>query len=158
MPSNPYSPPTAVISQVPLEETVRVPPEHVKNAVRLLWVNAFIGLAIQVTRLGVTKPGFSPGASIVVILLGCCVGVALVYWVARKLSQGRNWMRMILLVFTVLGLFIIPFLWRYRQFTIAAFGGSQFRVWAEMVRIVIGWFVVALLFTVPSRAWFRHEQ
>jgi hypothetical protein len=157
MPSNPYAPPTAAVSQVPPEETVRILPEHVKNAVRLLWLNAFIGLAIQVTRLGVTKPGFSPGASIVIILLGCCVGVAIVYWVARKLGQGRNWMRMMLLVFTVFGLLVIPFLWRYRQFTVAAFGGSQFRVWAEMVRIMIGWVVVGLLFTAPSRAWFRRQ-
>jgi len=156
MPSNLYAPPVAVVSEMPSLDTPSIRPRHVTFAVWLLWVNVLLGIFVQVARLGIAKPGLSPGTTIAIGLIGICVGVALVYWVARKLSQGRDWMRIALLVLSLLGICILPFLWRYRAIAMAAYGGSTLRVVVEMTRIVIGWFVVGLLFTTQSRAWFRR--
>ena len=163
--NNPYAPPKALALEVPPE----APPEknkHVEWACKLMWFG--MGLSVLASLLVVfTTGGDSPERMLEIIgeVVGLAIGFLIVWWFTNKLRAGRNWMRMLITILTVVGLVVFAIV-AVVMLSIedgADYAGTMFEM-APMETIsmfgqtALSVAEVVLINTSSSRAWFQAKK
>lgn len=155
MSHNPYSPPKAEVADAQISALEDVEGRRdVYRACTLMWINfgfALLSTGIEVVRnLGTTQT-----AEYVAMVIGMSIAFLIYWWFTSKLKAGRNWMRILITVLTVLAFCMIPLLWSVIVKTVVPLY-SQFPL--DIVLSGIQWIlslvVVWLLYTRRSREWF----
>ena len=155
MSHNPYSPPKAEVADAQISALEDLEGRRdVYRACTLMWINfgfALLSTGIEVVRnLGTTQT-----AEYVAMVIGMSIAFLIYWWFTSKLKAGRNWMRILITVLTVLAFCMIPLLWSVIVKTVVPLY-SQFPL--DIVLSGIQWIlslvVVWLLYTRRSREWF----
>jgi len=155
MSHNPYSPPKAEVADAQISALDDVEGRRdVYRACTLMWINfgfALLSTGIEVVRnLGTTQT-----AEYVGMVIGMSIAFLIYWWFTSKLKAGRNWMRILITVLTVLAFCMIPLLWSVIVKTVVPLY-SQFPL--DIVLSGIQWIlslvVLWLLYTRRSREWF----
>ena len=156
METNPYAPPTAPVSDVQPQWPSLERPAAIVRACTVLWCSfglSTLGLALmRIVKFQLST--FVSG------LLGVLIGVLLTLWFTAKLKRGRNWMRVLLTILTVLGTLFLPFTWvASRQVYMAAYGGQPvllaIGITITAAQYALNLIAVVLINTRTARAWFR---
>ena len=155
---NPYAPPQAPVALPPesIEPPRRIPPivaitVLVLATSLLVFGGAYVIQTLPAVATGEVTP---PGFLITVTFL------AVRGWLLFKTWRGRNWARIALTVFIVLGLIgavvrltILMSEPRYREHIV--WDWSQYLTVVQPVAQLVA---VALLFTAPANPWFRRRR
>ena len=148
MNDNPFSPPSATVADVAVSRPGNRPPE-VLRAVQLMWGLYIASVLMTPLNWDLIRRTQPP----LMIALSFVLGLAIVYWLYSKILQGRNWARIVVLVFLILGAlaYLMP----------------TFRKAMEMQSIVtriygplsqIGYaYAMWLLFSAPGKEWFQRD-
>ena len=120
-------------------------PRSVSSAVNLLWASLVVGLLkvfMDLSHLG-------DMASVAAIVVLSVVFVALFGFLYFKISVGKNWARITLLVMGVIG--IVP------TFSIVSteFSRSVVVGTLSLLQLTLQTYAAFLLFTQPGSNWFR---
>lgn len=148
MNENPYAPPKAVVSDVAEDERQKTRPPQIALVVKL----AAGGYVLSLLAVVLTWSSFySKLGSLSYVILNQLLSVAVLFWLYYKIWLGRNWARILILVFTALG--ALTMLNSTVRTTLAAQppAGTIVMLLNYGVSIVILW----LLFVSPGRVWFR---
>jgi hypothetical protein len=130
-------------------------PYQVKIAVYLLLAylatNCVFGMYIL---FGLIRSGETPIVSIYLYFMGLVIALAIGTFLVSKMSKGKNWARMLILLF---GIFITL---RYLYGAAPTFSRFPLRLVGELLSsgyplCIIG---VILLFLRPSNYWFRAQR
>ena len=155
MSHNPYSPPKTEVADAQISAFDDVEGRRdVYRACTLMWINfgcALLSTVIEVVRnLGTTQT-----AEYVGMVIGMSIAFLIYWWFTSKLKAGRNWMRILITVLTVLAFCMIPLLWSVIVKTLVPMY-SQFPL--DIVLSGIQWILslvaLWLLYTRRSREWF----
>jgi hypothetical protein len=145
---NPYAPPSSRVEDLAFPEVRGERPRQVVFAVRLAAVNYVLGLLSILVSWEYFSKLQSPGA----ILANQLFSVALLIWIYYKIYHGRNWARIVLLVFSVLGALLI-----LSSAVMSLLAAAPFIAKAQMViGIAVNLIILWLLFISPGRHWFRR--
>ena len=143
---NPYAPPLAPLGD-PIRPTPLDRPRQVVLATVLLWA----GLA-----LGMAKWAFEwrsvTALPVYIAVLSAVGGFIIRVWLITRIYAGRNWARLTLLVFALLGLVML---------LISASLGVARSSTPVILRIGLWTLLLAalaLLFTRPASEWFKREN
>ena len=122
-------------------------PGEVTLAVRLIWISIAIGLLTSAVRVA----QLVSGVSLVVALLVAFLFFGIYLFLVSKISAGRNWARIVLLVLVLIGLpFSVPtYLAELRKSVL--FGSLSILI---LIMQVVATY---LLFTKNSNRWFRER-
>jgi hypothetical protein len=150
MSENPYAPPSARVDDVVPSGEPRVRPPQIMLAIKLVAASSVMGLLVIIANWNYYTQIQSPTATIVGQVFGLLVAV----WFYYKIYQGRNWARIVLLVFTILGIL-----------------GSLTSIFRSLIALAptivkvqtgIGWVVnltvIYLLFFSPGKTWFKKDN
>jgi hypothetical protein len=151
MNENPYAPPKAVVSDVAEDERQRTRPPQIALVVKL----AAGAYALSLLAVMLTWSSFySKLGSLSYVILNQVVSVAVLIWLYYNVWLGRNWARILILVFTVLG--ALTMLNGDVRSMLAAQppAGMLVMLLNYGVSIVILW----LLFVSPGRVWFQKAD
>lgn len=156
MSRNPYSPPEAPVSDNTTELPVSQRPKQITWASWAFWISLVLGYASvflgdmldqSIAEFSGEERTFAMGGIIVVMV----ITTVLYLWFIQRMRAGRNWARIVLLVFTVLGLLseLMP-----------DGGGVELSPLWLAVRVLdvllqIG--AIVLMFTPPGSGWFRQQ-
>jgi hypothetical protein len=153
---NPYAPPAAPVSEVQAQRPSHEPPVAVTRACTVLWCSFGLStLGVALMRIVSFQLATFVGG-----LFGVFIGVLLTLWFTVKLKRGRNWMRVLLTIFTVLGILLLPFTWVFtRQVYMASYAGHPvlltIGITITSAQYVLNLIAVVFLNTRAARAWFR---
>ena len=157
MANNPYSPPTAPLADMaadPLEKN-----DAVWNACMLLWVSFGISLISLILDSVRAPAAGSPVAAIIGVLVGCAIGFLITRWIVSKLKAGRNWMRLLLTICTVLGYVSVALFWGfYRDHVFPIYAKNPMSAVFAGLQTILGFCSVVLLNTPGARAWFASAK
>ena len=135
--------------ELPIEPTENVArPKETTSAIQFLYASLAIGLIRAVFLLSQR----ASGAALILAALIVISVFALGFFLVWKISAGRNWARMILLVLVLINL---PFavLANVSELKRSVLSGA-FSILIE----VILWIGTCLLFTRNSNLWFRRHK
>ena len=133
----------------PIEPTANVArPKETTSAIQFLYASLAIGLMRAVFLL--TQR--ASGAALILAALIVISVFALGFFLVWKISAGRNWARMILLVLVLINL---PFAVRANvsELNRSVLSG----VFSFLIEIIL-WIGTYLLFTKNSNLWFRNRK
>ena len=122
-------------------------PIQVTRAVILLWVSLGFGLAIGALDWQHLASIQSPGFTIYIAVFGLAIMALLIY----KISLGRNWARITVLVLMVFG--ALP----YVSDLADMFRSSMFVGFLSLAQLGLQLFALYLIFTNPGKTWFRAK-
>jgi hypothetical protein len=147
MERNPYAPPVSTVADPAEVRGER--PKEVTQAVKLLWISFFVGIAgIFLQPLNIRSAAQWMG-----VLIGAGVIFAIWAWVISKIAKGRNWARVLFLVLVILGLvftvFVIPT-------ALALYRARPLSGLLSLTNFVLEIYTVYLLLTAPAREWFKQ--
>jgi hypothetical protein len=150
MSENPYAPPSARVDDVVQSGAPRVRPPQIMLAIKLAAANYVLGLVVIFLTWDYYSKLQAPAATIVGQIFGLLIAV----WFYYKIYQGRNWARIVLLVFTIIGMLVsLTSIVR----TVLAQAPSIVKV-----QIGVGWVIslaiVYLLFLSPGKTWFQKDN
>ncbi len=147
MADSPYDPPVADVDPPHSDGAAMERPKEIVIAISLAALAFAINWLAAIVNWDDQQASQSPGA----FLVGQAVGVAIAAFVYFKIFQGRNWARILLLVFSVFGwlMLLVPGVWD----TLALLPTFSKVVVAlnHLIQLMILW----LLFFSPGRYWFR---
>ena len=144
MVDNPYAPPKASVQDVQPGEVEMEKPAQVVMAVRLLWASVAIGIVNSALSMK-----FIASAVSIPFMIGSLSATLLINaWLISKLSIGRNWARITLLVFAVIG---FPIALVGLPLTIKMFPLVSL---VSVVQMVMQAIALWLVFRKPGREWF----
>ena len=150
MSDNPYAPPTSRVDDTVSPQVHATRPAQIVLAIRLAAVNYVLGMVALLLSWGYFSNLQSTGSLIVNQLFS----LALLVWIYYKIYVGRNWARITLLVFSVLG-GLMTLTSMVRDFLMAAPVTAKVQmIVGLLVNLVILW----LLFLSPGRQWFRRAS
>lgn len=145
--NSPYAPPRASV-----EDQVSGPaperPPVVDRAVMLLWTGLAIGVLSTLYNL-VRPMAIQRGAPLALGMGFAVVGFAVSIWIYLAIARGRNWARILYLIFTIFSLLGLV----YSFFALAMFGSV--RLVFALVGTVLHCYVSYLLLTAAAREWFQ---
>lgn len=100
---NPYAAPKAVVADVdPASSPDR--PAKVDQAIKFLWIGLLFGVASSIINLvTLDSPGMPKGVQVGVTVVSLLIGLALWVWLIHRAGRGRNWARIVVLVFVAFG-------------------------------------------------------
>ena len=148
MERNLYAPPAAPVAD-PLE-SLEDRPARVAWAVWLLWVSVAIGVIAPILQFTVLF-SFS---TVIYMLAVNLVRNAVAAWLILKTGERRNWARILVLVWVLLGIGLIVYRW---QVYIGSFKASSLLGAATWVtKLALDCTAVALLFTPAANRWFKQ--
>ena len=150
MRQNPYAAPKAPVSDMENAPDVMTRPKQVVWTVWITVANVALGLVFMALNWSY----YARMGSIPAIIGGQIVGLAINFWLYYKIWQGRNWARIVLLVFSVLG-FMAWALPTTRGVMAAA--PTVVRV-GSILGLVSNVVVIWLLFFSPGKVWFRRND
>lgn len=135
--------------ELPIEPTANIArPKETTSAIQLLYTSLAIGLIRAV--FGLTQS--TSGAALVLAALIVISVFALGFFLVWKISAGRKWARIVLLVLVLINL---PFA------VLANISELKRSVWSGAFSIlieVILWIGTYLLFTSNSNHWYRSRK
>jgi len=148
-PESPYAPPRAVVDDV--QDSRQPPPERppqVGRVMKCLWASWCIGLAWSIYSFffpaQVTPAG--PAATFGFFAVGALFSA----WLYGRLSKGRNWARVLMLIFGVFSLIAIPLVFmQVRAGTLKPAG-----LGVSAITYSLHFYVYYLLLTRPVREWY----
>jgi hypothetical protein len=144
MSNNPYTPPTAPVSDV--DPRPRLPrPRQVTLAIVLFWISVAFALP-DLLDMGDLDSG-DPD-DVVPMVFGWVFALAIMavlVWVIVSIGRAKNWARWTYLVLAMLG-------WVY---LIVDTEAAQARSWSDWLEGLIDVAIIVLLFLPASNAWFR---
>jgi hypothetical protein len=152
MEENRYKPPSAPVEDVGLQAPSLERPQVVRYGAWILWLQAAIGLPGVV--YGIVRPPAEAAAGIayVAFMFGMVIAigfVALFAWFTWMALKGRNWARIVHLVFMLLGLLFTY--WVVRM----AFAQSTYDGVISIIQAVLYPAGVILLFLPAANRWYR---
>ena len=155
MQHNPYSPPNADVAEMEAERPQQVPFEVVL-AVRVLWGSVLLGLVFGVieyiNRVQANDP-FDPPRTLTTIL-GNCFGLLVATWFIGKIAKGRNWARILMLVFNVLQYVAVGLIWVFLDHEYYEQVGA-FDLFTLAVQQLLTLVALYLVFVSAGRHWFK---
>jgi hypothetical protein len=144
--NNRYAPPEAVVGEV-ADEIRIIPPTPVVWAVRLLWATTLF--AIPQFYFSATR---APSATaLIVALVFEAVVTAFACYLYVCIYRGRNWARIVTLIFTVLSTVLVVF-----GPTLPS--SSSFERIVSVLNTVSDIVCMYLVFAPPGSAWFRSRR
>jgi hypothetical protein len=158
---SPYAPPRAIVADIePSTESI-ARPHQVSRAVICMWTIWGIGLARGLWNIfqpkhallyGPINAGAAvpPALALVYLVLGFLIWV----WIYTAIAKGRNWARILYLVFaglTAFGLAYILYMTNIGAISVIA-------ALVSLVNSCLTFYVAYLLLTAPARAWFRYMK
>jgi hypothetical protein len=123
-------------------------PKSITLAVNLLWLTLAIGPIKLLFGLSNTPQH----VSIAFVLLILALTIAILVWINLKISAGRNWARMTLLVFFVIGM--VPVMFQLP----AEFSRSIVNGMLSLLQIGLQGFSLYLMFSNPGKDWFNNKN
>jgi hypothetical protein len=157
MERNPYTPPSTPVADIASPSVT--PNREVLLACKLCWVSfglSLVGSAsdlLKVSTIGLTI-GVLVGA-----MIGGAIGFAITKWIVSKLKAGRNWMRLLVTILSVLGYICIPVFWKFYS---PIYAGDPIKAAVSVLGIIPNIWSIVLLYVPRSQAWFsatkRREQ
>jgi len=152
---NPYAPPTAAV------EDPEIPPgqssPHVLLACRLLWASIGFSVLDGIVDFAFQATLEERQSSVIGSVTGLAIGAVIVAWHVHYLRAGRNWMRWVATILTVLGALSIA--WVYTDLrALMPQPGNPLQTALVVIPQLVSLAAVALLHTPESRAWFRAKS
>lgn len=151
---SPYAPPKSVVSDVETREPPAERPWQVRRAMTCLWVAFGINIANSLWTLMVQPTSQMALSNPVFLASIYALGFLLAAWIYSSAGKGRNWARIIVLIFSALSLIGLPFV-AYQLNAGAA------TVMAAIVALVIAClkaYLAYLLLTSAAREWYRSMR
>jgi hypothetical protein len=155
MSHNPYSPPEAPVGEAAAEHP-RIPrPRQIEWASWCLWASVVVGFAtlflsdevkLAVAEMPPDLQGMATGAMIA--LFG--VLTALYLWFIARMRAGRNWARVVLLIFSLLGLL--------SDLTPSDVSEAAAMLASRALDVVLQIAAIVLMFGRASSEWFRQVR
>lgn len=146
MSENPYAAPSSRVEDTAPAQENPVRPKEVVLVIQLAAANYLLGLVM----FFVFWDYFSSLQSTRSFVLNQAVSLALLFWIYYKIYVGRNWARIVLLVFSGIGI-LASASTVFRNILAAA----PLVVRIEMgLSILINLVILWLLFVSPGRHWF----
>jgi len=158
---NPYSPPKALVQDV-TPETPAHRNAHVELACVLMWVS--LGLSTLDTSWTVIDNRDSPFIYRILFetLLGFGIGLLLILWFTWKLRAGRNWMRILINVLSVIGLIATAVVFVALDMSAAVlsymFQIRPIQTTLMFLQLTMSVAEVVLINTPTARAWFYARR
>ena len=148
MERNLYAPPAAPVAD-PLE-SLEDRPARVAWALWLLWVSVAIGVIAPILQFTVLF-SFS---TVIYMLAVNLVRNAVAAWLILKTGERRNWARILVLAWVLVGIGLIAYRW---QVYIGRFKASSLLGAAAWIsKLALDWTAVVLLFTPTANRWFKQ--
>lgn len=152
MEHNPYSPPPTSVADFRGDSVLDN--RYVLIACKLFWVS--FGLALVGTASDVVRQ-----STISVVIggtIGAAIGFAITRWTVSKLRAGRNWMRLLVTIITVLGYLAVPMFWNfYSTQVFPIYARNPMAAAATLLQIISNTGAVVLLNLPHGRAWFTQQ-
>ena len=142
MERNPYQPPESPVFDK--SEDALVKPMAVTAAVFILFFGLAIDVAFWLSRYGQMQSGEVSGAQWV----GQLIGFAFAVFLYLMVSRGKNWARIVVLIFTIIGFGLIAFVFQELM------KAPLLLRMAGMGRPLCNAIAVYLVF-IPGSEWFR---
>jgi hypothetical protein len=149
MTENPYAAPKAPVSDIEQASVARVRPPQIKLVIQLAVANYLLGIGVVIANWQF----YSQRGGVAAFVASQAAGLALAGWFYYKIWQGRNWARIVLLVFSLIGM-ALTLTSFYRSALAAMPTGVR---WMSIVGVVFSIAVLYLLFLSPGRAWFAKR-
>jgi len=155
MSHNPYSPPRAEVADAQISGLVDVEGRRdVDRACTLMWINFALALVSTVVEI-VRNMGVTETLEYVGMAIGMSIAFLIYWWFTSKLKAGRNWMRILITVLTVLAFCMIPLLWSVMVKTMVPLSGQfSLDIILSCIQWILSLAVIWLLYTRRSRDWF----
>jgi hypothetical protein len=150
--NNPYAPPKAVVDDVSSgSEPPR--PAQVTRALQLLWAGIGIAFFSGILNLVLTdNPEMSKAALIGMTVVTWTIGFLIMWWILSSIGKGKNWARIVELVFFVLGILGV-------LMTLAMPQKVSGIIWVlYAIQMSLNTWGMVLLFSGPANAWFREMK
>jgi hypothetical protein len=156
MERNPYAPPQAVVADPRIEYDLSTRPREVNVAVKLLWIGFALGVLASLLnwQYAIAKTSW------LYFVLGQAFGVAIGVWFIHKIATGRNWMRILFLIFMIIAVvgLLAALLWApLREVYAEAFTRNSF-IALRIVPYVLQLAALVLVYTRPARIWFTQQS
>ena len=150
--NNPYAPPKAAVGDVSSgAEPPR--PEPVSRALKLLWAAVAVSFVSGIINAYLTEtPGVPKAMFAGMMVVGWVVGLVIIWWILSSIGKGKNWARIVQLVFFIFGILGVLMVFAMPQQVPGV-------VWAlYAVQMGLNTWGVILLFSGPANAWFREMK
>lgn len=149
---NPYAPPKAAVEDVSSGEQPPRPPQ-VTRAVQVLWAAVAVSFVSGILNAYLTvMPEAGQPLSLGFMLVGWVIGFAIIWWILSSIAKGKNWARIVQLVFFVLGILGVLMVFSMPQ-------QVPVIVWVlYAVQMGLNLYGIILLFGGASNAWFREMK
>jgi hypothetical protein len=152
MEHNPYSPPTTPVAD--FHGASVIGNREVLITCKLFWVS--FGLALVGTVSDVVRQ--SAISLVIGGTIGAAVGFAITHWTVSKLKAGRNWMRVLITIITVLGYLAVPMFWNfYSTQVFPVYASDPIVAAVSLLQIIANTVAVVLLNLPHCRAWFAQQ-
>src|SRR3954468_13678307 len=142
MPEKPYAAPKAPVADIAASLAARVRPPQIRWVIWLAIANYVLNFAVVALNWNY----YMRTSGVAALIASQAVGLAIAVWFYSKIWQGRNWARIVLLVFSLFGM-AVNFT-AFFQSTLAAVGVGVKGV--LIVCAVMNIIVLYLLFLSPG--------
>ncbi len=147
MSDNPYASPKARVADIEIPSPPRVRPVEVGRAIQVLWISYIIGFLVLIASWEYNTSLQSPTA----IVLSQCFSFLIAFWLSRKILQGRNWARIVMLVLALLSLGVASTSAFAQILSSAPLLVKGNLIVSSLLQVYMLW----LLFISPGRRWFQ---
>jgi hypothetical protein len=148
MSENPYAPPQTHVDDVLPPQAEKVRPRQVVIAVQL----AAVGYVLSLAVFALSWDYYSRLQPLTVAIVTQLFSFALTVWIYYKVYVGRNWARVTLLVFSILGALMV-----FNRLVVDIVAAAPVIAQVQMfVGLGINVAVLWLLFLSPGRTWFQR--
>jgi hypothetical protein len=163
---NPYAAPTALVDDAPAPGISPFHP-HVRRACILMWATFVLGLVTlpgEVKRQSVATGGGAVGGEafqtgiVVGAVISLLITAGILWWITAKLRAGRNWMRWVLNILTVVSIALIPLLWDTFSATYGELMSRPLETAFTAIQLVLNVISLALINTPSARQWFAEMK
>jgi|SRR5688572_30932379 len=157
MSHNPYSPPKAEVADASVSALEDVEGRRdVYRACTLMWINFGIGLVGSIIEIVRTSgEGLSGTAEMIGMAIGMAIAFLIYWWFTSKLKLGRNWMRILITVLTLIFWALVPLMWDFVVTQmIPIYAEQPPQAGLAIIQWVASLVVLWLLYTKRSRDWF----
>jgi hypothetical protein len=145
---NPYAPPKAEVEVAAQAESFAERPREIVWVIQLAVLNYVLGLI----SMAVAWDYFARLQPLKSTIISQVFTLVIMFWLYYKIFQGRNWARIVWLVFSLLGLAIMPFTY---QLLDAAPGVIKLQM---LIGFAFTLAIMWLLFFSPGKHWFRRTR
>jgi hypothetical protein len=150
--SNRYAPPKAAVDDVTSGAQPERPPQ-VTRAVRLLWLTLALSFAGSIVSM-VFAPASEMPQSLLIgwLAVGWLVGLLIAWWLLSSLGKGKNWARIVQLVFFVFSVLSSTVMFATPE---AAAAVTPLAWLLYAIQMALNLWGIILLFSSVANSWFR---